>query len=142
MPKRRTAALGLLIGGLAVMLGTVLPWTPSGSPLLLVARMGLEFSEGAMTLVLGLVTSVVGADALRLGGASPVWVIGLAAGLLTVLILTGRFAESVAQSGYWWVEEVPEEPASGLYVVMLGAFVGVIASLRLSKTGRLSIPSI
>ena len=104
--------------------------------------MGLEFSEGAMTLVLGLVMSVVGADALHRGGASPVWVIGLAAGLLTVLILTGLFAESVAQSGYWWVEEFPEWPAYGLYVVMLGAFVGVIASLRLSKTGRLSIPSI
>lgn len=133
MPKSRIAAIVVLIGGLAVMLGTALPWTPSGGPLFLVAMNGLSQSEGAATVGVGLALAIVGADALRRGGSSPVWAIGVVAGVLAILTLAGRFG----WSGYPSVAEFLEwGPAYGVYVSTLGGILGVIGSLGLRRPNR------
>lgn len=108
------------------MLGTFLPWTPSGGPLLLLAMTGIENTDGTVTVVLGLVLFLIGGDALRRGGSSPIWAIGLAAALLTILTVARYFSRS------WYGSIAESLPAYGLYVVMLGAIVGVVSSVRLS----------
>jgi len=75
----RGAAIGLAVGGIAVVLGSLMTWgtcpdTTCGAGglafFVLVPKSGIDFGLGYLTLGAGLVVTLVGLETLRLRGAS------------------------------------------------------------------------
>jgi len=130
---QRTAALLLVIGGGAMIVGSLLPWSVARN-----AFGSTEFSgtdtDGVVTLALGAVLTLVGL--LRLDGALPlvgkVFVIGLgAAGLYTVATNYAAISAWVEQTT---TDQIVTGIGIGLYVVGLGALTALVGAAGLTST--------
>jgi len=131
---RQRSAIGLAIGGFAVLLGSFMTWStcpdsscggggglPSFFPM-----SGIEFGLGVVTAVLGILLVLAGVDAYRRGGVTP-W--SSAELLLSVVVLIVIGAHVITR------HVMPVHPLHGpdigAFVVVIGAAAAAVASGRL-----------
>jgi hypothetical protein len=141
MSRRRYAAIAVLLGSFAVIVGSMTTWgTCSHAPCegnfglwVLVERSGVSWGPGVITLALGIVLAAVAIDALRGRASERGWWIGLSAAFSTL----GMTLLWVIRM-YVLPEFFLYGPGFGLYLVALGALVAAIASpwLRVREASR------
>jgi hypothetical protein len=126
-----------LIGGVLIVLGSFLPWLTATAPLVgTISRNGMEGGDGVITLILGVVTILIGVTQLT------------ATNLPTLLqrspIVTGAITGIVAVSNYLNVqqriEDVREESeliaasvGAGIWTLVVGAVLAVVGGVLVRK---------
>jgi hypothetical protein len=140
---RRTAAFGLILGGVIVAVGSLATWDicPDSSCgddggllalMHLVDRSGIEVGLGIVTLVLGAALALVGLDAVRRGGWSPVRWLAVALALLAIAV-----AATFLGRTYAFGESLMYGPGVGIYLVAFGAVLAAIAGFRLQQASHI-----
>ncbi len=134
---RRVAAAGLLLTGVAIALGSVLPWASYNSLLNSgYERSGVDLGPGTATLGLGIVLAVIGGDATRRGGVTPVWSVALAAALLTLVPVALFVLRSFRESNYRSLGDFMYHVIGfGVGLIVVAAVIATAASIRLRMAG-------
>lgn len=133
-PEARIPAALMILGGILVVGGSVLPWETVSSSVGVVNRGGLETSDAAVSLALGLIVATGGVFALR-RRASGYW-----RGMLLVvsILILGLFlldANALQRSTTAFNAQDAGKAVAGLgiglYVIALGAITAVLGVVRL-----------
>jgi hypothetical protein len=126
-----------LLGGVLIVLGSFLPWLTATAPFVgTISRNGMEGGDGVITLILGVVTILIGVT--QLTGTN----------LPTLLqrspIVTGAIAGIVAVTNYLNVqqriEDVREESeliaasvGAGIWTLVVGAVLAIVGGVLVRK---------
>jgi hypothetical protein len=126
-----------LLGGVLIVLGSFLPWLTATAPLVgTISRNGMEGGDGIITLILGVVTILIGVTQLT------------ATNLPTLLqrspIVTGAVTAIVAVMNYLNVqqriEDVREESeliaasvGAGIWTLVVGAVLAIVGVVLVRK---------
>src|ERR1035437_7971732 len=126
-------AWGLLAGGLAIIVGSLLPWATATAPFAgTVSRSGTDGGgDGIITIALGLVICLAGVSAVqrvRSGIASLAGVLAVVAGVLVVYEYSD--ASSRVQNVSAASDLVVASVGAGIWVMGLGAVVALVGALE------------
>jgi hypothetical protein len=130
----RWTVVALVAAGILVIGGSFLPWgmctsEPCGGGLLHIwYQTGTDLGTGVLTAALELVLVVLGAVALRVA-LPPALPLGISAAVL-VVVVAHLLRQAVAPP------DDMDSTSGGLYFVVIGAVIGMLASLRLARAPK------
>lgn len=132
-PRRQMAAIALIIGGVLIAAGSLMPWVEATAAFVgSLSRSGIDGGgDGVITLSAGVVVALVGLYALVQTGQEGIFALGAVGGLVAAGIAivnyneaSGRVVEFTATAGELGTASV----GAGLWVLGAGGVVALVAA--------------